>query len=61
MAELALMFLIRVVVTVDFLVSLLCFVCESEIGSVSLNWVLFRVTETMRVVESGEVSYSSQT
>ena len=37
MAELAFMSLIGVVVTVDFLVRLLCFVCESDIGSVGLD------------------------
>lgn len=36
MAELALMSLVGVIVTVDFLVGLLCFVCESDIGSVGL-------------------------
>ena len=40
MAELAFMFLIGVVVTVDFLVRLLCFVCESDDVSVGLAWIL---------------------
>ena len=61
MAELALMFLVGLVVTVDFLVGLLCFVCESDIGLVGLIWVVSRAIETMRVVGSGGVSYPSQT
>lgn len=61
MAELALMSLVGVVVTVDFLVGLLCFVCESDIGSVGLIWVLSRAIETIKKVGSGGVSYSSQT
>lgn len=53
MAEFAFMFLVGVVVTVDLLVRLLCFVCEGENGSVCLAWVIDHADEGC--------SYPSQT